>query len=236
MLFTCNNIRKYFKIIVISLIFSSSIFAQNLPSGLPENSYLYLPILNNEIDQYAKEEFKYKSIIAGQIEQETCISLKHKFCWNPLAELKTDREYGFGLGQITITEKFNKFEELKSLHPSLKSWKWVERFDADKQLRSIILLDLDLYKKIYWTSSYFNKLAFMLSAYNGGYGGLLNDKKLCDDTLNCNSQLWFNNVAETSWKSKTKLPQYGESFFNINRNYVRNIFAIRSSKYKFMDE
>jgi hypothetical protein len=232
MLPTCYNFRKYFKIIVLVLLFSGNIFAQE---ELPENSYLYLPILSTEIDQYAKEEFKYKSIIAGQIEQETCISLKHKFCWNPKAELKTDREYGFGLGQITITQKFNKFEELKSLHPSLNSWKWVERFDANKQLRAIILLDLELYNKIYWTPSYFNKLAFMLSAYNGGYGGLLNDKKLCDDTPNCNSELWFNNVAETSWKSKVKLPQYGESFFNINRNYVRNIFAIRSSKYKFMD-
>ena len=50
-----------------------------------------------------------RSALAAQVEQETCPSLKSAKCWNPRAELKTSREYGFGLGQLTVTQKFDNF-------------------------------------------------------------------------------------------------------------------------------
>lgn len=219
--------------ILLFLIYSN-VYA--MPEGLPLNSYQYIPILKTELYNYWNE-FNSGSYIAAQIEQETCISLTHNSCWNPYAELKTSREYGFGLGQITITEKFNKFTELKSIHSSLKNWEWVDRFDATRQLRSIVLSDKLLYKQVGWTDSPYNRIAFMLSAYNGGLGGLLNDKKLCDSNVGyCDSRYWFNNIEFHSWKNKVKLPGYGKSFFDINREYVRNIFSFRSQKYRFLDD
>jgi len=44
------------------------------------------------------------SVIPGLIEQETCYSLTHPRCWSSMAKLETSREYGFGLGQLTVTK------------------------------------------------------------------------------------------------------------------------------------
>ena len=40
-------------------------------------------------------------ILGALIEKESCISLEHRTCWSTAARLKTSREEGAGLGQIT---------------------------------------------------------------------------------------------------------------------------------------
>lgn len=170
-----------------------------------------------------------RSVFAGQVEQETCITLNHKKCWSPTAELKTDREYGFGLGQITITKKFDNFEEVKKLDKDLSAWKKENRFDPSYQLRALVVYDRNLYTKL--PDSINDKLPFMFAAYNGGLGGILQDRRLCENTKGCDKNLWFGNVETTSFKSKIKPQGYGKSFFEINREYPRNILLVRSKKY-----
>ncbi len=170
--------------------------------------------------------------MAGQVEQETCISLKSSGCWNPHTELKTSREYGFGLGQVTITSSFNAFNEERALDPSLKNWQWNDRYDPQMQLRGLVLKDRQLFIMVQGAASDEDRLAFAYAAYNGGMGGVLSDRRVCAATPQCDSRRWFGQVEHTSLKARAAVTGYGQSFFNINREYVHNILLVRSTKYR----
>lgn len=223
-----------------SLLLLALLPAMLCAQDLPEGAKKYAPVLKERL--VAKwPEIKTRSSIAGQVEQESCINLKHKKCWNPTAELKTDREYGFGLGQITIaynkdgTERFNNFKELKKLDKDLSSWKWENRFDVGSQFLALIALDKSLYSKLPTPIlGEDNRLAFVLAAYNGGLGGTLQDRRLCTAQLGCNPNIWFYNVELYSMKQKTKIKGYGKSFFDINREYPKNILQTRRQKYSLI--
>lgn len=197
---------------------------------IPENSKQYLPLLNQTIEEIWPD-LSIRSMEAGQVEQETCINLKHKKCWNPRAELKTSREYGFGFGQITITDRFNNFEEIKKMHKSLSDWKWEDRYDPYRQLKALVVYDNFIYNKIIGANNDYERLAFTLAAYNGGLGGVIQERQMCKSISNCDSTKWFNNTEKYSRKSKKKYQGYGKSFFEINREYVTNILLIRRHKY-----
>ena len=171
-------------------------------------------------------------LLAGQIEQETCITLKHRKCWNPKAELKTDREYGFGLGQLTVTPRFNNFEAAKGWDKSLAGWRWEGRYDPQMQLRALVAYNRNLYAQIRFGASERDRLAFMFSAYNGGLGGLLKDRRVCAATRGCDPDRWFGHIERHSFRAKTAVGGYRKSFFEINREYVHNILNVRSTKYR----
>lgn len=176
--------------------------------------------------------------LAGQIEQETCITLKHAKCWNPRAELRTRRENGIGLGQFTRAYRadgsirFDKISELASAHASLRGWSWENRYDAGYQLKAIVEMDKAIYLRQRGTASPDDSVAFSLSGYNGGEGGVLQDRRLCANTRGCDPSRWFGHVERTSLKSRKASPGYGKSFFDINREYVRLILLTRSPKYR----
>lgn len=176
--------------------------------------------------------------MAGQVEQESCITLTHKRCWNPGAELKTSREWGVGLGQVTIayradgSVRFNKFEELKAQHASLRDWKWEDRYNASYQLMAIVEMDRALFGQVRDAASADDRLAFMLAGYNGGQSGVLQDRRLCANTPRCNSRKWFGHVEQTSLKTRQVNAGYGKSAFEINREYVNLILNVRRIKYR----
>lgn len=192
----------------------------------------YLPILKQEYVYVWKSPVEKSIIFAGLVEQETCITLKHSKCWNPYAELKTSREYGFGLGQLTVTPKYDNFKEATKLHPSLKNWQFSDRYNATYQLRTMLFMNKNVYDRLNTVTSEKDRYAMMFSAYNGGYGGLISDRKICDRTPGCDRNLWFGHVEKTSLKAKTKVQGYGKSFFEINRAYPKNILEIRAPRYK----
>lgn len=198
--------------------------------NIPPNAVQHLPVLKEQIVTYWPDAPQY-SIFAGQVEQETCITLKHRKCWSPYAELKTEREYGFGLGQITITKSFNNFLEAKKLDASLKDWQWENRYDATFQLRTMVLTDRFNFSKFVWASDDYERMAFTLAAYNGGLGGVLSDRRVCSASPSCDPSKWFGQVEHTSKKAKVAVKGYGKSFFEINREYVRNILTIRRYRY-----
>lgn len=197
--------------------------------ALPPNALLYLPALYAEVKTYWPD-MPNKYAFASQIEQETCISLKSKGCWNPKTELKTSREYGFGFGQITVTDRFNVFKEVQQLDPTLQAWKWEERYNPQLQLRALVLKDKVTYDKLK-VKDIRSSLSFMLAGYNGGIGGVLSDRRVCQGTPGCNPNLWRGNVENTSLKQKSVTAGYGQSFFQINRGYVVNVLDVRLPKY-----
>lgn len=204
-----------------------------LTQELPTNAKKYAPMLKETLAKIWPT-IQPKSMFGGQVEQETCPSLKSKKCWSPTTELKTSREYGFGLGQITVTSRFDNFKGIKKLDKDLAAWKWENRYDPAFQLRALVVYDKSIYSKL--PVSIREKPAFMFASYNGGLGGILQDRRLCQNTEGCDPNQWFGNVELTSFKSKIKPRGYGKSFFEINREYPKNILLIRSNKYsKLMD-
>lgn len=201
-----------------------------MPVDLPPNAVQNIPVLAREIcDHWPALPYPY--FVGSQVEQETCASLKSKRCWSPTVEFKTDREYGFGLGQLTITPRFDNFKEAIKLDPSLAGWKWELRYDPSYQLRTLVFMDKRAYDSFPAAATSKDQMAFMLAAYNGGIGGALNDAKLCRVTKGCDSTRWFGHVEKTSLKSRTKWQGYGKSAFEINREYVYNVLRVRFVKY-----
>jgi len=198
---------------------------------LPAGAVQYLPVLAAE-QQAHWPDAPLRSAMAAQVEQETCPSLTSTKCWNPRTELKTSREYGFGLGQLTVTPSFDNFAAARKLDPSLADWKYADRFDAARQLRTMVLMDRASYRYLAaMVPDSRERLAMAFSAYNGGLGGVLSDRRLCAQVKGCNPALWFGNVEKTSLKAKTKTAGYGKSFFDINREYVRNVMDLRRGRY-----
>lgn len=203
---------------------------------VPAKAKIYLPELV-KTQRAIWPDAPTPSFLGGQVEQESCISLKHSRCWDPRAELKTSRENGIGLGQFTRafnkdgSIRFDKISELAATHRSLKGWSWANRYDAHYQLTAIVEMDKAIYTRQKRTANSKERLAFTLSAYNGGEGGVLQDRRLCANTRGCDPSRWWGHVEKHSLKSKTPKPGYKVSFFGINREYVSNIYKVRRAKY-----
>lgn len=196
-----------------------------------QNERKYLPVLREEIEKFWPDVPK-RAHFGAQVRQETCYSLTHSKCWSPYAELKTSREYGFGLGQLTKTERFDNFTEARKLHPSLKDWTWENRYNANYQLRTMVLMVRFNFNKFIWASDDHERLAFSFAAYNGGVGGVLSDRTICRTHDSCDHSAWFGHVERHSKKAKTAAAGYGKSFFEINREYVRNIMIVYPPRYR----
>lgn len=198
---------------------------------VPALAKVYLPVLLAAVQAHWPG-MPVQAMLAGQVEQETCPSLTSSKCWNPRAELKTSREYGFGLGQLTVTQRFDNFASARALHPSLAAWRWEDRYRADHQLRALVLMDRIAFERLRpGADNNHEGHAFMLSAYNGGAGGVLKDRRLCQATPGCDARRWFGHVERRSTKSKTRMAGYGKSLFEINREYVRNVMGVRMARY-----
>jgi len=198
---------------------------------LPKLAQVYLPELRR-VRQEHWHTLSYPEVLAGQVEQETCVTLKSVKCWSPRAELKTSREYGFGLGQITKTTRFDVFAELTAKFQPLKSWRWEDRFDAKYQLTALVLYDKSLYVALKSVPTQEARLHMMLAGYNGGLGRPIQDRKLCSQVNGCNPDLWFGHVEKHSRLPKKVAKGYGRSFYQVNRDYVRLIWVKRKDKYR----
>ena len=174
------------------------------------------------------------SAMPAQVEQETCdprASQKWK-CFNPKAELKTSREYGFGLGQLTVTPAFNNFNVVTRQYPALRNWQWAQRYQPREQLIALLSMDRTAYSACAnLMGTPYDSLACTFASYNGGLGGFRSDRRVCANTAGCNPRIWFGNVEHTSAKAKVPASGYGQSFFQINRAYVRSVLVVRRGKY-----
>lgn len=187
-------------------------------------------------------KMKMRSVIAAQVEQETCISPTSARCGSARAELKTSREYGFGLGQTTIaynkdgTERFNVWADLRRTDPVLKAkWTWENRYDVELQLRGLMVKD-----KMSWSSIRFDTvndeehMAFAAATYNSG--SVLVDRRICMAHPDCEPRQWFSTATlkgVEAYSSKSEVVQsgYGQSFRTISREYPQMLMRVRRPKY-----
>ncbi len=196
------------------------------------------------LDTVYKEQKKFRpdiifpSYVPALIEHESCLSLTHSKCWSPRSELKTKREHGVGLGQLT--KAYNKkgkkrFDTLRSLarkYPKeLGGLKWSTiKQRPDLQIRAILITLKEADDRLPLSINSWERMAMVDSAYNGGMGGLRRDRKLCGLRKNCDPTKWFRNVEKTCTKSKRVL--YGRrNACDINRHHVRDVVR-RIPKYE----
>jgi len=102
----------------------------------------------------------------------------------------------------------------------------------DLQMRVIVLMTRDAYNRLVkLVPDHLPRLAMADAAYNGGIGGLLNERRACGLKSGCNPNVWFGNVEHTCLKS-TK-PLYGNrSACDINRHHVHDVLLTRMPKYQ----
>lgn len=220
----------------VIILFSFNAFAQNVKTYIPEKAKIYAPILRTEQVKYWPTH-PQPEVLAGLSEQESCLSLKHSRCWDPSSTLSSSRELGKGIGQLTKAYRkdgsirFDALQELKDRHPILRELSWNNiSIRPDLQLAAIVLKSNDDYKSLYLIKDPIERLYFTDAAYNGGRGGVNNDRRACGLSKTCDPQLWFNNVENTCTKSNEVI--YGTTACKINRTHVTNVFKVRSEKYK----
>ena len=213
---------------------------------IPIKAITAIPILVSLMLTTWSDDIDLTPYIASQIEQESCISLKHSKCWDPTVELKVRssdgtgvnidgrllREYGFGIGQITITKRFNNFVEAKKLDPRLSTWRWEDRYNIENQMLFIVKTDQNNYNKyIRMAKDKYNAFCFSMAGYNGGYGSVIQRRNICNNTPGCDPDIWFGNLEKYSNKSKRVQKGYSKSFHDINNEYVYNVMRVRFVKY-----
>jgi hypothetical protein len=205
---------------------------------IPKNASQYMPLVINETSIHFKE-LPIPWYIPSLIEHESCVSLTHSKCWNPKSRLRTAREEGGGLGQLTRafnkngSIRFDSLSDMRRKHiTELKELTWRILYSRpDLQVRAILLMSRDNYRQLYAVVDSRERLAMADAAYNGGLGGLNKERRACKLRANCNQNKWFGNVEKVCLKSKRIL--YGNrNACDINRNHVREVLNLRLIKYK----
>ncbi|MCA0214664.1 MAG: lytic murein transglycosylase [Proteobacteria bacterium] len=222
--------------LAFATIFASAANAQDIRTYVPPQAHQYMPTLRAEVVAHFFDA-PHHGYVGGLIEHESgCFALKKK-CWNPRSELKSAREQGAGLGQITRayrsdgTERFDALQEMVDRYPQLKGWNWGNVFDRpDLQMRAVVLKVRDDYR--YFAPRADDAMAalqFADAAYNGGRGGVEKERTACALKPGCDPGQWFGHVEHVCMKSRA--PLYGNrSACDINRHHVKDVF-VRADKY-----
>lgn len=205
---------------------------------VPAKAHQHLHTLRQQVDDLLPG-FERPHYFAGLIEHESCITLTHPRCWSPTSRLKTDREEGAGLGQLTRAFtgtgriRFDALAEATRLDPvGLSDLRWDTVYQRpDLQMRVIVLMTRSNLGRL--RALVADPLPFADAAYNGGLGGVLNERRACAALHGCNPDVWFGNVENHCLKSTR--PLYGgRSPCDINRHHVRDVLINRMPKYEGM--
>lgn len=212
------------------LVFAPRAHAEPLPAGFAT----YGPILKGEQRAHWSAH-PDPAALAALVEQESCVSLTSPRCWNPAARLKSAREEGAGMGQITRayrTDGSLRFDSLSGLRTQyateLAGWSWDNVYSRpDLQLRALVLMSRDNALRFKDSPAW---LEFGDAAYNGGVAGLQMERRACTLAAGCDAGRWFGHVELHCLKSRQ--PLYGgRSACDINREHPRNVFKVRRAKY-----
>ena len=209
-------------------LFGRSAQAQTL-SEIPPNAAQYLPLAVTETTRHWPD-VPTVAYVPSLIELESCITPTHKRCWSPTSELRTPREQGLGLGQLTRawradgSLRFDSLSDARRRFPQLRELSWSTLRDRpDLQIRTLVLMSRDTWEVLRVVSNPWDRLAMTDAAYNGGLGGLQSERRACQIASDCDPQKWFGNVERYCLKSKAAL-YAGRSPCDINRHHVKDVF------------
>ena len=180
----------------------------------------YVVVIN---ELYAKywPGYTLKHIPYGQVEQESS--------WNVRARLHTSREDGYGLGQITVTPRFNNFKTAIG-YSALKNWDYKnDPYNPKNQLTFLILQDRDNFKQV--TKFFINdeeRTKGMLVSYNAGFGRVLKRRQAAI-TQKHKADTWTGGLEDVHDHFEDK-NLYGRPLYKAVNEYPRLIFK-KSQKY-----
>ncbi len=212
------------------LVFSPRAHADPLPAGF----HTYGAMLDAERRHYWPDH-PDPAALRALVEQESCVSLKSPRCWNPGARLKSAREEGAGMGQITRAYRADgslRFDALAGLRDQygaeLGGLSWDNVYQRpDYQLRALVLMSRDAARPFRAAPGW---LQFGDAGYNGGIAGVQKERRACGLSPGCDPGRWFGHVEFHCLKSRQ--PLYGgRSACDINREHVHNVFLVRRAKY-----
>lgn len=223
--------------LALTMLFSGAVRAQDVRTYIPPAAEQFRPVLATEYRAHWPDHPR-PALLPALIEHESCLSLKHSRCWNPKSHLKSAREEGAGLGQLTRAWhqdgrlRFDALAEMREQHPALREIDWSNVYNRpDLQLRAVVLKSRSDYLRLGVVSDPMIRLAFADAAYNGGLGGVQKERRACGLKTGCDPQRWFGHVELTCLKSRK--PLYGNrSACDINRHHVHDVLHVRSPKYE----
>lgn len=211
----------------------------SLEKDIPEQAMQYLPTLRKQVDELMPS-FHAPEYFGALIEHESgCPGIKH-MCWNPKARLKSQREEGAGLSQITRAYKedgslrFDALEETRKLDPrGLNELRWDTVYERpDLQMRVMVVMTRQNWNRVSkLTQDKTMALALTDLSYNAGFGRVMNDMRACSLHKGCDPTKWHGHVEETCTASKK--PLYGNrSACDICRHHVHDVVYTRMAKYR----
>ena len=223
---------------LLSMLVFGLASAVDVTTYIPTKASKYLPVVRSEVKRIMPEAPSL-GYFGALIEQESCLSLTHSRCWDPSSELKTSREQGVGLGQLTRayrndgTERFDALKEIRARNSDeLKELSWLSiKSRPDLQIRTITLMLKSSYNRLQAVKDPMARLAMADAAYNGGDGGVSKERTVCGMTKGCDPQQWFGHIERM--KVKSQKPIYGDrSPWFINREHVDMDLNVRRPKYE----
>lgn len=226
-------------LVALSLVFQAilGLFAGRAHAQTPDpRAAQFAPIIQAEMRQHWPD-LPWPHYTAALIAHESgCPSLRS--CWSPTAQLKTAREEGAGLGQITRawrpdgSLRFDSLADMRDKHPALREWSWLNVYQRpDLQIRAVVLMSRGNWQALRTVSDPWERLTMANAAYNGGLGGVQADRRACQVKAGCDPQRWWGHVEHTCTKSQAAL--YGKrSACDINRDHSRHVMLKELPKYR----
>ena len=224
--------------LLLLVALSTTVYAVDPKTYIPPQAFTHKETIRTELDKHFNYIPTY-NYVPALIEHESCISLKHSRCWNSTSELRTKREQGLGLSQVTRafredgTVRFDVLTDMRKKYlAELKEANWdTFKHRPDLQIRLTVLLLRDNWRALRDVEDPMARLHMTDAAYNGGIGWIQRERRACGLAKDCNPGLWFDNTERYCLRSKKVI--YGNrSVCDIAAGHPSDVFKNRLPKYE----